>query len=220
MVPAKTPELRVVAAPGADWGKVQVFWQGLRIGHLSMDEKQERALLKVLLQLGPSGTVFVAAGQTMEERAVDLNVKGSNLQSRTRVRLMIPSPERLGRWVKASPADRAGIQLSDTKTIQVRLKGQGAVQDALESLVAGTDEFHGRVDITVGTEASGRYKGAPSLAFSVRGKIVGVVGGRYQEEGPALFGAVLERGLKSVDLRICRSTFGENTLYSTVDFSD
>lgn len=216
-VPAGTPELQIVAAPGADWGKIQVLWQGLRIGHLGMEEKQERALLNVLLQMGPAGTVFVAAGETMEERAVDLNVKGSKLQSRTRVRLMIPSPDRLAQWHKASPADRAGIQLSETKTVQVRLKGQGTVQDTLESLVAGNGEFHGKADIAVGTEASGKYKGSPSLTFSVRGAIVGVVGGRYQEEEPALFGAVLERGLKTFDLRIRRNTFGENALYSTVD---
>lgn len=30
-VPAGKPELQLVAAPDADWGKVQVFWDGLRI---------------------------------------------------------------------------------------------------------------------------------------------------------------------------------------------
>jgi hypothetical protein len=94
------------------------------------------------------------------------------------------------------------------------------VQDTLESLVAGTGEFHGKAEITVGAEASGKYKGAPALTFSVQGKIVGVVGGRYQEEEPALFGAVLEGGLKTVHLRIRRSTFGENALYSTVEIAD
>ncbi|MCB5292356.1 hypothetical protein [Arthrobacter sp. SO3] len=93
------------------------------------------------------------------------------------------------------------------------------MQNALESLVAGTDEFQGKAEITVGTEAPGKYKGASALTFSARGEVVGVVGGRYQEEESGLFGAVLEGGLKTVDLSIRRSTFGENALYSTVEIA-
>lgn len=200
------------------WGE-QVLWEGLRIGNLSMDEQQERALLKVLLQIGPAGTVFAASGITMEERAVDLNVIGSKLHSRTRVRLMIPFPVRLDQWRKASPADRAGIQLSEPKSVQVRLKGQGTVQETLERLAGGTDEYLGNANISVSAETSGKYKGVPVLTFDVKGEVVGVVGGRYREEESELFAAVLERGLKTVGLQVRRSTFGGNALYSTVDFS-
>jgi len=218
-VPSGTSEFQIVAAPDDDWGNVQVFWQGLRIGSLVVDEAQERALLKVLLQMDPAGTVFAARGITMEERAVDLNVKGSKLHSRTRVLLMIPFPERLDQWRKAAPADRAGIQLSEPKIVQVRLKGQGTVQETLERLVAGTDEYLGNASISVSTEPSGKYKGVPVLTFDVKGDVVGVVGGRYREEESELFNAVLDRGLTSVGLKVRRSTFGGNALYSTVDFS-
>ncbi|HEX9086666.1 MAG TPA: hypothetical protein VF867_03975, partial [Arthrobacter sp.] len=187
--------------------------------HLSMDEMQERALLKILLQMAPPGTAFTVVGQTREEHAVDLNVKGSKLHSRTRVRIMIPFPERLDRWRKAAAADRAGIQLSEPKSVQVRLKGQGAVQEALERLVAGTDEYRGSASIRVSAETAGKYKGVPVLTFDVKGEVVGVVGGRYRDEESELFDAVLDRGLKTVGLRVRRSTFGGNALYSTVDFS-
>lgn len=218
-VPVEAADFQVVAAPDDKWGKVQVFWQGLRIGNLSMDELQERALLKILLKMGPAGTVFAVVGKTLEERAVDLNVKGSKLHSRRRVRIMIPVPERLDRWCEAAPADRAGIQLSEPKTVQVRLKGQGTVQETLERLAAGTDEYQGTANISVSAETSGKYKGIPVLTCDVKGDVVGVVGGRYREEESELFDAVLDRGLKTVGLKVRRSTFGGNALYSTVDCS-
>lgn len=218
-VPPGKPGLQLVAAPDADWGKVQVLWEGLRIGNLSLDEQQERALLKVLLQLGPAGTVFTAEGETVEERVLDLNVKDSKLASRKRIRVMIPLPQRLNRWIHASEVERAGLKLSEPTAVKVRLKGQGPVQGTLEKLAAGKDEFKGKASISIGSEASGKYKGGPTLTFSVKGDTIGVVGARYEEEEPELFSAALSGSLKTVDLSVLRSSFGENTWYSTVSFS-
>lgn len=105
---------------------------------------------------------------------------------------MIPVPERLEAWHKASPGDWAAIVLSESAAAQVRLKGQGTVQDTLEKLVAGADEYRGEATISVGTEPSGKYKGGPALSFTVQGEAVGVVGARYQEDEPELFQAATE----------------------------
>lgn len=216
-VPPGRLELQLIAAPDADWGKIQVFWEGLRIGDLSLDEQQERIMLSALSQMGPTGTVFTSQGETREERAMDLNVKGSQLKGRTRVRALIPRPERLQEWVKTPVEHRGNLKLSEPTTVKMRLKGQGAVQSALGALTRGKDDYTGSATITVGAEASGKYKGNPSLTFMAGNAIVGTVGGRYLAEEPELFQAV-ERGLKKVQLVVRRSSFGDNGWYSTIEF--
>lgn len=217
-VPSGSPEYQIVAAPEERWGKVQVFWQGLRVGQLRLDAQQERHMLMALSLLGPAGTVFGAAGVTTEENAVDLSDRTSALQPRTRVQLMMPQPGRLERWAKAGPGERGGILLSEPVTVQVRLKNQGSVQDVPQALVAGEDEYRGKASIDVGTEESGKYKGRPRLDFLVKKQSVGSVGGRYQEEEAALFTAVLDGCMKTADVHIRQSNFGDNALYATVEF--
>lgn len=173
--------------------------------------------MNLLLQMGPAGTVFGAQGESREERAIDLNVKGAELQARTCVRVLIPRPERLETWRKTPVEQRGSIKLSEPSAIKVRLKGQGAAQDALSALTRGQDEYTGTATVTVGTEASGKYKGNPSLTFLVGTAVVGVVGGRYVGEEPALFDAV-EGGQRMVGLTLRRSSFGDNGWYSTIDF--
>jgi hypothetical protein len=216
-VPPGRPELQLIAAPDADWGKIQVFWEGLRIGNLSLDEQQERVMLNALSQLGTTGTVFTVQGETREERAMDLNVKDSQLKARTRVRALIPRPQRLQEWVKTPVEHRGNLKLSEPTTVKIRLKGQGAVQSALGALTGGKDDYIGSATITVGTEPSGKYKGNPSLTLMAGNAVVGTVGGRYLAEEPELFKAV-ESGLKNVQLVIRRSSFGDNEWYSTIEF--
>ncbi len=116
-VPSGSPEYQIVATPEERWGKVQVFWQGLRIGQLRLDAQQERHMLKVLSLLGPAGTVFGPAGVTTEEIAVELSARTSTLQARTGVQLMMPHPGRLERWAKAGPGEKGWILLPEPVTV-------------------------------------------------------------------------------------------------------
>jgi hypothetical protein len=209
-------DVELVLRPQDDWQKVQVLYNGERIAGVN---EQQDELLAVLRRAAPRGTRVVATARTHQENSFTIGGSASDWETRTRVTLMVPHPQRLDAWFRATPEERESMSLSENVQHKTVLKEQGKFQDGLRAAAAGRDEAIVMVDVVSVTEERGKYAGNPRLEFIFQGQAIGVLPGRYYDDEQALFDAVLNDGMASVQVEIRPSMSREGELYSHAIYS-
>jgi hypothetical protein len=117
------------------------------------------------------------------------------------VQLALPGHERLAVWANTPPDQRGQVGL---ETKRVRLKRLGNYQDALNQVLAGRSAAQVGARVTAFETPSGKYKGQPSLRFSVDGIDIGLLPAQYTDEAPTLFAWLAPGGAERVPVRITR----------------
>ena len=190
-----TVELAV--ADDDEWGKIPILWKGNRIGQVG--KRYEDRLVPLLKRMHKPVTVM---GEVRELGEFPTLV------------ILIPYPERLALWLDASPTERGSMDLTAPGDGTVTLKGQGAVQKALRSMLeAGWFDIPVEATVQQGVEQKGKYAGKPSLTFLFDGKPIGTLGGRYFDSEQAVFESV-NRGNTTMRVIVRQSRFSDE-LYTT-----
>jgi hypothetical protein len=189
--------VELAVAPRDEWGKIPIMWKGNRIGNVG--KRYEDRLVPLLQRMDEPVTVMSEVHELGEFPTLVV---------------LIPYPERLALWLDASPADRASMDLTAPGDATVTLKGQGAVQKALESIrEAGWLDIPVEATVQEGVEAKGKYAGKSTLTFLFEGKPIGTLGGRYFESEQAVFDSV-KRGNTRMRVIVRQSRFSDE-LYAT-----
>ncbi|MGT2461131.1 hypothetical protein [Sinomonas atrocyanea] len=187
-----------------------VYWNGRQIGW--MDGLSETPYTDVLKR---HGQAFTAAAEITTETVVEL--ADGSVHTPHIVRALVPAPDLLEAWFKASPAERASMKL-DTVTAKAPLKESNQHQEALHALHRkhGEKPFPARIETA--PEPSGKYKGQDSLTFTAGGQTLGRIPARYREQHQDVFDAVLA-GARDCQVAIRVSGFGEDALYAVATVS-
>jgi hypothetical protein len=213
-LPSGRVQIGLVVDPYDNWSNVHVLWQGNRIGNVNSE--QDKDFRNVLLGMAPAGTIFTATGETYEETSVD----STGTHVRKRVTALIPYPKRLHVWSKQETPDaRLNVPLSEPEIHIVTLRGQGAVQDTLRTLVDEEGFFEGQATAKLGVEENGKYAGVPTLTFKVKGQVVGTLGGRFYEGERAVFEAFQRGVAKKLKVVIRKSQYRDGELYAKAHVS-
>jgi len=106
------------------------------------------------------------------------------------MRVLIPYPERLHQWLVASPEQQAVMDLTARSESMSRLKEQAKFQGPMKTIYESHGDRPVNATAIIGEQATGKYKGYPSMSVYVGDKLIGTLAGRYFEEERASFDSV------------------------------
>ena len=107
------------------------------------------------------------------------------------VRLHLPRPEELGRWLDLPAEQREHQYFTVAPTrAETWLKRLNDCQDSLAALLGGQSKVTVAVEYALESTASGKYKGDNLIRASVDGVTIGFVPAHYRAKNEGFFAAV------------------------------